>query len=233
LQQIRAISLDLDDTLWEIGPVIRRAEAALWQWLVENYPRISEGWTPDTLTELRLQIAARNPDRAHDFRFMRKMALAHVAESSGYSSVLVEPAFAVFDAERNAVELYPDVEAALGWLARHYTLVAATNGNANLRAIGIDHYFDHVVTSVMAGAAKPAQAVFDLVSRLSGVSHAQVLHVGDHPDTDVDGARRAGMTAVWMNRAGGEWPETAFRPDAEIADFAELRALLEPHAGVG
>ena len=39
---IRTITLDLDDTLWEIHPVIRRAEKRLYEWLGERYPRITE-----------------------------------------------------------------------------------------------------------------------------------------------------------------------------------------------
>lgn len=228
MQHIRAVSLDLDDTLWEVGPVIRRAESALWNWLGRHYPRIRQHWTPQSLTELREQVTVEFPHRSHDFRFLRKTVLSRVADSAGYTEDLVEPAFAVFDEERNSVELFPDVEPELGWLAEHFVVVAATNGNADLHRIGIGHYFDHIVTSVSAGAPKPQPAMFDRVSSLAGVSHQQVLHVGDHPETDVDGARRAGMTTAWMNRNGHDWAEAHFEPDTEVSDFSELRSLLEP-----
>lgn len=227
---IRAISLDLDDTLWEVGPVIYRAESALWNWLGDNYPRVSKTWTQEALIEMRMRVTEEFPDKAHDFRFLRKTVLARAAAGAGYSDELVEPAFAVFDRERNIVDLFPEVERELAWLAENFIVVAATNGNADLHRIGIGRYFDYVVTSVAAGAAKPAAAVFDMVAELAGVSHDEILHVGDHPETDVAGARQAGMTTAWMNRGGHEWPERHFKPDTVIADFVELRVLLEPQA---
>ena len=36
--RVRAITLDLDDTLWPIWPTIARAEGALQQWLADNAP---------------------------------------------------------------------------------------------------------------------------------------------------------------------------------------------------
>ena len=230
VQHIRVISLDLDDTLWDVEPVIRRAEAALWSYLANGYPRIAEQFSRRRLLELRIAICDEFPDRAHDFRFLREAVLSRVAADAGYSDELVEPAFAVFDAERNNVDLYPDVLEVLEWLNAHFVVAAATNGNADLHRIGIGHYFDHIVTSVAAGAAKPDAAVFDRVSELAGFEHERVLHVGDHPETDVDGARRSGMESVWMNRGRHPWTATDYRPDHEVADMAELQAMLEPYA---
>ena len=105
MHRIRAITLDLDDTLWEIGPVIRRAESELWHWLQEHYPRIVEKWPADEVVRVRIEIAQEFPEKSHDFRFLRKTVLKRIAESSGYTADLVEPAFEVFDAARNRVEL--------------------------------------------------------------------------------------------------------------------------------
>ena len=56
MQRIRAITLDLDDTLWEIGPVIHRAEAKLWQWLADNYPRISTNYSATDVLNIRVSV---------------------------------------------------------------------------------------------------------------------------------------------------------------------------------
>ena len=53
LHRIRAITLDLDNTLWEIDSVIRRTETKLWKWLGENYPRIPEVFSPEDVIALR------------------------------------------------------------------------------------------------------------------------------------------------------------------------------------
>lgn len=226
MHRIRAITLDLDDTLWEIGPVIRRAEADLWQWLETHYPKIPDQFTADASIALREDVIDRHQDRAHDFRHIRKMVLTQMAATVGYQPDFVDDAFAVFDAGRNRVELYPDVVPVLAELSVHFRIVAVTNGNANLETIGIRQYFHAVVTAVDAGVAKPAQAIFDKAVQKTGVEPGQVIHVGDHPETDVVGAIDAGLRTAWMNPGGAEWPDHLPTPDATIASVTELRDLL-------
>jgi FMN hydrolase / 5-amino-6-(5-phospho-D-ribitylamino)uracil phosphatase len=228
LHRIRAITLDLDDTLWAIGPVIVLAEEKLWSWLGEHFPKITETYTPDAAYALREQVMQKHWDQSHDFRFLRKTVLEHMAEGVGYSSDLVDDAFDVFDRARNDVELFSDVLPTLEALGEHFALVAVTNGNANLECIGIRHLFHDVVTAVDVGAAKPARPIFvEAVSR-AGVSAEEVLHVGDHPDIDIDGARKAGMRTAWMNRHGDGWPLHIVPPDVTVSTIRELIAVLEP-----
>lgn len=228
MQHIRAITLDLDDTLWEIAPVIRRAEAALWRWLETHFPDIPGHFTPDAASALRERVMSQHRDRSHDLRFLRKAVLGHMAETAGYGSDLVEPAFRVFDDARNCVDLFPDVLPALEKLARRYRIVAVTNGNANLETIGIRRHFAAVVTAVDVGAAKPSAAIFECALRHAGVAPAQALHVGDSPEIDIVGAAGVGLATAWMNRRGDPWPDHLHRPDAVVTTFGELDALLDP-----
>ena len=232
LHRIRALSLDLDNTLWAIEPVIHNAEAALWRWLSENYPRIPETYGANDLLEIREAVVEEYWEQNHDFRFLRKKVLARVAVGAGYGEDLVEPAFSVFDRARNDVELYPDVLPELESLVERFTIVALTNGNANLEMIGIRHLFHDVITAVDAGAPKPARVIFDVAVEKTGVGRDEVLHVGDHPETDIDGARQAGLQTAWINRTGEQWPDHLDEPDATIATITELREMLD-RAGAG
>ena len=227
MQRIRAITLDLDDTLWEIEPVIRRAEAKLWQWLADNYPRISTNFSATDVLSIRVSVMQEYADQQHDFRFLRKKVLERLAKESGYAADLVEPAFEVFDYARNEVELFPDVLSNLEVLAENFKILALTNGNASLQKIGIDHLFHDAVTASDVGAAKPAREIFEVAIERSGYSAIEILHVGDHPETDIDGAREAGMRTAWMNRTSADWPEHLPQPDVIITTVDELRSLLE------
>jgi FMN hydrolase / 5-amino-6-(5-phospho-D-ribitylamino)uracil phosphatase len=230
LQHIRAITLDLDDTLWEIGPVISRAEAELWCWLSENCPRIPALFSEQAALQLREEVIAEFQDKSHDLRFLRKAVLGRMVTDAGYPSDLVEDAFSIFDAARNRVELYPDVVPALTALAEQFRIIAVTNGNANLEKIGIRHLFEDVVTAVDAGAAKPQPAIFEEAVKRAGVSPFEALHVGDHPEYDVAGAKSAGLATVWMNRRGDRWPEHLSEPDAIVSTVIELHQLVVPAA---
>jgi len=226
VNNIRTITLDLDDTLWEIHPVIRRAEQRLYEWLGENFPRITEMYTPSDLREVRSGVVVEFADRAHDLTFLRHTVLGKVGVAAGYGTDFIDEAFGVFDAVRNDVEIFPEVIPALQALGERFTLIAVTNGNANLESIGIRHLFDDVVTAAMAGAAKPAPEVFDMAVRAGGASKEETLHVGDHPLYDVDGARAAGLRTAWVNRTAIVWPDEYDSPDVEVMHVGELPGLL-------
>ncbi len=227
VRRIRAISLDLDDTLWEVGPVIRQAESELWHWLGAHYPRVTARFSPKIAFELRQRVAEEHTDMAHDFRFLRKRVLAHMADQAGYGGQMVDAAYEVFDAARNRVELFPDVEPALGSLRERFTVIALTNGNASLQRIGIDHFFHAAVSAADAGVAKPHAGIFAAAVDHAGVAPDEVLHVGDHPEIDVVGAAEAGLRTAWINRTEADWPSHLPEPDAVVTNMMELHQLLD------
>lgn len=223
---IRAITLDLDDTLWDTPPVIRRAERALRDWLSANYPRTVEQFAPADVMALRRDVMTEHADRAHDLTFLRCEVIRRMGDRAGYADIDVDAAFDVFDRHRNSLDLFPDVLPALERLAAAFTVVAVTNGNARLEVIGIDGLFDGYVSARSAGAAKPAARIFDVAVETAGAVPAETLHVGDHPEYDVHGAREAGLRAAWVNRVAATWPGHLAPPEHEVTDMAELAALL-------
>ncbi len=226
VNDIRTITLDLDDTLWAIHPVIRRAEARLYEWLGEFYPNITELYEPADIREVRSQVAAEFSGSAHDLTFLRRTVLSRVGTAAGYGTEFIDEAFRIFDEVRNDVDIFPGVIPALEALKKRFIVIAVTNGNANLTAIGIDHLFDEVVTAIKAGAAKPSPQVFEMAVRLGGAKAKETLHVGDHPRLDVDGARNAGLRTVWVNRNKSVWPDEFDLPDIEVTHVGELPGLL-------
>lgn len=228
LNEVRAITIDLDDTLWEIHPVIHRAERRLRDWLGEHFPRVTEMFSPEEVLELRRQVALEHSGKSHDVTFVRRGVLGRMAQAAGYPEALVDGAMEVFDRERNTIDLFPEVRPALEALRRRFVLIAVTNGNAKLERIGIDDLFDDCITAGTAGAAKPDLQIFEAAIRAGGAAAHETLHVGDHPEFDVQGARNAGMRTVWVNRRGGEWPGHLPQPDSVVEHVGQLEELLTP-----
>ena len=226
VNSIRTITLDLDDTLWDLHPVIRRAEKRLYEWLGEHYPRITEMFGPLDIREVRSRVVEEHVERKHDLTFLRHTVLTEIAGAAGYSNFRVDRAFAVFDDVRNDVDMFPEVRPALTALRKRYTIIAVTNGNADLAKIGISDLFDDHVNAAMAGAAKPERPIFDAAVKAGGASAAETLHVGDHPLYDVHGAKQAGLRTAWVNRDGSEWPDEYEVPDAEVVHVGELVTLI-------
>lgn len=223
---ITAITFDLDDTLWDIWPTIARAEERLHEWLALNHPQIPQRYTPVTLRELAHEVVAARPEIGHDRTWVRKQALALAAERVGIDNLCVESAYEVFFAARNDVLFFEDSLPALESLAARYTLGALSNGNADIKRVGLDHLFDFAINAVDAGAPKPEPAMFESACCYLGLEPQQIVHVGDDPELDVQGAARAGLRTVWVNRKGQQWEYGGARADAEIATLADLPGVL-------
>jgi FMN hydrolase / 5-amino-6-(5-phospho-D-ribitylamino)uracil phosphatase len=218
----RVISLDLDDTLWPVAPVIAAAEAALHEWLQERYPRTMHGHSISSMRALRAKIAAQFPEQSHDLTFLRRRALAAQFIGAGYAEAACEEALEVFLAARNRVEFFDDVRPALERLRTRYRLFALSNGNADVERCGLGAFFDGHVSAIAAGAAKPDARIFAALRDMAGVPADEILHVGDDPITDVVGARQAGMQTAWLNRDARIWPVALAPPARTIATLAEI-----------
>lgn len=219
---LSVLSLDLDDTLWPVGPVIAAAENVLLDWMRDRYPHVLEGHTVDSMRAARALIATEHPEYSHDMTYLRRSALSDMFAAAGYPTGPADEALEVFLKARNCVELFADVRPALDRLAGRYRMFAVSNGNANLKMCGIGEYFEGHVTAIAAGAAKPDARIFAELVRLAGVSAGNVLHVGDDPWADVVGAARAGMQTIWLNRTGREWPAQYLPPTRTVVSLVEI-----------
>lgn len=222
---IKALTLDLDDTLWPIEPVMLRAEVSLHNWLEAHCPEVAAAFPVPTMRELRTAVWLEHPELQHDFTATRMISLRRALLPHGYSEFQVQQAFEVFYAARNQVQLYPEVLAVLDTLAARLPLVAVSNGNADLKRIGLDHYFVGAFNAREHGAAKPDPSIFLGACAFLKCDPGQVLHVGDHPEQDAWGAMQAGLKAAWLNRHDAAWPfENA--PDYDIPTLQPLLSLF-------
>ena len=226
LADTAVVSLDLDDTLWDVGHVIRRAERQVGQWLRDEAPSLADYLASSDLAQLRRDVIARHPEQHHDYSFLRRAIYRDAASAVGLQGDIADAAFAEFHRWRNTVDLFSDVEPALAALAAQYPLIAVTNGTADLALVGLDQYFIDSVSAIRAGVAKPHPHIFALAAQLAGHPTERVVHVGDDPHLDVDGAREAGMQTVWLNRPGMDWPAELAPPDLAVRDLGQLAEAL-------
>ena len=225
MREVQAIIFDLDDTLWDVRPVILRAEHVMLQYLADRYPRVLELHTIESMRDFRARMALENAAMRHDFTWLRREALRVHAREAGYPETMVDEVFAVFYRARNEVVLYDDVLPALEALQQRFRLFAISNGNADLAAIGLARYFERSLAAREAGMLKPDPRIFAMLLERAGLAPRHAVHVGDDPEADVEGARRAGVAPVWLNRYGDNWPRASQEPLA-IRSLVELDVLL-------
>lgn len=225
---IKALTLDLDDTLWPVWPAIERAERALHAWLVQNASATARRFDVAALRGLREAVAIENPHWGHDFTRMRRESLVRALTLAGDEAALADPAFEVFFAARNRVELYADARPALEALARRWPIVALTNGNADLHSIGLAGHFAATISAREFGTAKPDPRIFHEACRRLNLRPHEVMHIGDDWALDVAGAHGAGLLSAWVRREGdAAMPEGAVRADCVVRDLNQLVAWLD------
>jgi HAD superfamily hydrolase (TIGR01509 family) len=224
----KAILFDLDDTLWPIAPVILQAEESVFAWLREHAPRVAERFTIDSLRQARLELLARQPEFHLDLGKLRRAGLLDAFEQAGEDAAKVELAMASYFAARNAVIPYDDVVPGLLRLKGRVLVGSISNGNADLRTIGLSQHFKVSVAAHELGVAKPDTAIFLAACKELGVAPEDAVYVGDDVLLDVQGAQRAGLRAVWMNRTGStRHLEHEVVPDAIVSNFDELLDWLK------
>jgi FMN hydrolase / 5-amino-6-(5-phospho-D-ribitylamino)uracil phosphatase len=223
---IQAITLDLDDTLWPVWPTIKKAEAALHDWLKTHLPNTAALLeTPETMRGRRETLIAEFPHLAHDYNFLRLEAIRRSLIQGGDDPALAAVAYEVFNDARNCVELFDDALPALQYLAAKYPIVAISNGTADIQRVGLVKYFKGAISAHEFGIAKPDPRIFKAAAVAVGVNVANILHVGDDSALDAVGALQSGMHAAWLNREGKDWPHP--EPEPHHRSLRKVKSLTE------
>ncbi|MBI3248874.1 MAG: HAD-IA family hydrolase [Deltaproteobacteria bacterium] len=135
-----------------------------------------------------------------------------------------------FFAQAEAWRLYPETRATLETLtSRGFIVGVISNFDSRLFNIldgfGITRFFDPIVISTRAGAAKPEREIFTQALARAGVEAREALHIGDSYDADIIGARHAGLTPVLVERSG---KPPKHEGQLTVSNLAELLPMLRP-----
>ena len=228
-QPVAAISFDLDDTLYDNGPAIARAEQWMLSHLRSEYLATAMLDKPRWL-ELKRNLLLARPELSQDVSLARQHGIREAMVQGGMAASRAEQeaerVFAAFLAERSKIEVSEATHALLARLAERYPLAVITNGNLDLVQAGLADYFTLVCKAGAGARMKPAPDMFVQVQEALGLTPGRILHVGDHPVTDVLGARLHGFRAAWLNESGQSWQSLSLLPDVELGQLQDLATLL-------
>ncbi len=227
LAHIKVISFDLDDTLWNGTQVLMHAEKTMTSWMATHTPKISQQLTNNQLRQRKISFIKNNPHLRYQVSQARALFLANLFSEFEYPQAkeLADQCFDVFYAARQQVTLFDDVKKVLSELNKHFKLIAITNGNANISAVGLDDYFDFCLNAEDFELPKPDIEIFEAALSQAGVSSEQCLHVGDHPVHDMQGAKEVGMLTCWLEDGRHAW-QLPFSADLTIRHIREILPLM-------
>ncbi len=229
---IKAMTFDLDDTLYDNYPVIVRMERELLSWLQKTHPAVAHMQKSDWL-KVKKRVLQQAPELKSDVTLCRLIQLKQGFLDVGYDDIKAQSAATEglqvaldwrsrFDVPQQSLEL-------LAKLSEKIPLLAITNGNVDLDKVGLTPYFHSVLKAGPDGFAKPATDMFAKAQRILDLPAENILHVGDHIVTDVQGAKLAGFAACWFNGVNNnvvQFPTARTLPDLEIHHLQPLLTLI-------
>jgi len=208
-KEIEAVTFDVGGTLIECWPSVGHIYA-------EVAARFGHSHLSPTLLNRQFKTAWR---QLKDFRHTRDQWSALV--DATFQGVTQPPPSLTFFpeifkrfSEPGAWHIFDDVLPILQTLKdRGVKLGIISNWDDRLRPLlrklELDSYFQAMVISCEIGLPKPSRLMFDSACNTLGSNPLNTLHIGDSREMDFDGARAAGMRALWLRRghrcgSGGE-----------------------------
>lgn len=126
--------------------------------------------------------------------------------------------------------LLPHAHETLQYLQPKYPMHIITNGfdevqSVKMEAGKITHFFREIITSQNSGYKKPDSRIFEYALKKVGAFAGECLMIGDSFQSDIVGATRAGIDAVFFN-PDQRIQEISIKPKYEIRDLSELKKIL-------
>ena len=228
IKPFSVLSFDLDDTLYDNGPIIKAAIKAQTEYL-----NMLPGFKDKGLQywqHCREKTVKRQPELADDVSQWRKKTLRFALSELGFNhhdtEYHADAAYQAFTDARSNIVVNDNVIKLLDNLQNHYTLIAITNGNADVEKFNLNNTFSLVLQAGLHGKAKPHATLFDKAAMNLSIAKSEILHIGDSLDTDVQGANNAGCQSVWLNNQGANYAYKGLA-DIEIGSIYALSHLIK------
>ncbi|WP_349774391.1 HAD family hydrolase [Oceanobacillus luteolus] len=92
----------------------------------------------------------------------------------------------------------------------------------NIKALGIEDYFETILISEWVGMKKPEPIIFQQALKELDVLPSESIFVGDHPLNDIIAANMVGMKTVW--KKDNQWKNV--KADYTIEDLQEISLII-------
>ena len=226
---IKAVTFDLDDTLWPLYDVIMNSHKLSNDWLIEKHPQMEGILFSSKERKMWHTLIKAEPSLANRLSELRKKVIETLLVENGVglssASKDSEEAFEIFLDERHKVTYFDNVLEVLKKLKGNFKLGVLTNGNASIKTLGIDHLFDFYLNAEMVNDSKPGAKMFEEAMLITKLKANEICHVGDHPINDVQGALNVGFKAIWLNALDNSWPDGKCHVP-EVKDWKDLESTI-------
>ena len=234
MPQLRALFLDIDDTLYSTSAFAEAARRNAMEAMIRHGLRAS---ADDAMAELREVIAEFGSNYAFHYDRLLKRLPPAVLPPGNHALLVAAAVSAYHDTKYQRLTPFGDVcdvlrrirertDLRVGIISDGLTLKQAEK----LVRLGIVGWLDTtaIFISDQIGISKPNRKLYQRACQSVGVPPTECMYVGDHPEHDIVPAKAIGMIAVRHRSPGGKHAarDGPVAPDYEIASFSELVPIL-------
>ncbi|MWN90015.1 5-amino-6-(5-phospho-D-ribitylamino)uracil phosphatase YigB [Gilliamella sp. Pra-s65] len=231
MNTIKALTFDLDDTLYDNSMIVEKAEEEMLKTL-QSYEQLHTLTISEYLSEKHTVLVS-EPEIYHDVNVWRSQTIKSLLNKTDIPvqkfADVIDESMTCFNFWRHKMQVLESTHMLLTKLATKYPLAVITNGNVDVHQIGLGDYFQFSLRGGEDGRSKPFPEIFELASDKLSISPHHILHVGDNLLTDVNGAINNGFLACFINIYKHDifqLDDTRCLPHIEITQLLELDNLL-------
>jgi putative hydrolase of the HAD superfamily len=227
-ENLRHLFFDLDHTLWDFETNSRDTLTELFEeFRLEQFGLFDVDQFTNTYTLVNRGLWDQYNRGEVTKEVLRERRFRETFENLGLENhdhpVQFSDQYILRCTEKPAV--FPHTHEVLGALREKYTMSIITNGfpesqHKKMKASNLHGYFDHLVISEEVGFAKPHSGIFEVALTRAAVAKHEVVMIGDNLYADIEGAKNAGLNAIWFN------PHNEEKPDQHIREIRVLNELL-------
>jgi putative hydrolase of the HAD superfamily len=229
MSKYKHVFFDLDHTLWDFETNSRQAltiifdENRLLEKGVPSFQKFHEKYQPiNDRYWARYHNGYATKDQVRNGRFYDTLKEFGIDDKP--LAEIMATAYVQLSPKMTA--LFPDAIEVLKYLQQKYKMHLITNGFAEVQWIKIEHsglrpFFEHIIISEEVGTQKPDKAIFEIAMQRSGASTDACIMIGDNYNTDIIGAKNAGIDQVFFN------PGKNRKREAVTYEISQLKELLD------
>jgi HAD superfamily hydrolase (TIGR01509 family) len=240
---LKALFLDLDETLCDTQGANQRAMRLLGKVLEERYGTDLNGqqvakayvsgiyrqWSEEQRRRY-LPIIEQQSESAFRVQLIRDLLGERgVGQISDAAAQALQDRF---DRDRiEAFDFYPGIPEFLIHVRKLFTLIVITNGPEfsqipKVERVKLADYVDHIIIGGQEPEQKPSQSIFYKALKLANCAAHEAVHVGDSLAADIAGAHNSGITSVWIQHQQPLDAELGIDPHHTLLHPSEIPALI-------
>lgn len=236
-EPLQVIFLDIDDTLFGTTGFVQGARRAAVNAMIARGLRTDTDQALAALAEVVAEFGS-NDDHHYD-RLLQRLP-PEACEGVNHDLLVVAGVIAYHNEKWEHLRLHEQAEELLRELAAadlRLGIISAGLRRKQMEKIlrlGVDRYLDPSLLFITdaVGIAKSNPLLYRRCAEATGCPLSSIMHVGDHPYSDIDPANAAGLQTVWVRQGKHAVNRPLTEPTHTVDDLAGLHVLLRDAYGL-